>query len=96
MSDLAINDKTNVANVFPEREFDSETGTSTDRIAVGNVLAEMEKALNDIVSDNPRIGGEEEAGTVRLIDGPRWREAAGGGHGKFRPEPNDQRRISCS
>lgn len=68
MSDLAVNSKTDVASVLPERDFDSEQGASTDRIAVGNVLAEMEKALNDIVSDNPRIGGEEEAGTVRLND----------------------------
>jgi PAS domain S-box-containing protein len=68
MSDLAVNSKTDVASVLPENEFDTELGASTDRIAVGNVLAEMEKALNDIVNDNPRIGGEEEAGTVRLND----------------------------
>ncbi|MDD4050586.1 MAG: ATP-binding protein [candidate division Zixibacteria bacterium] len=68
MSDLAVKNNNDVAHDLSEREFDTELGTSTDRIAVGNVLAEMEKALNDIVSDNPRIGGEEEAGTVRLDD----------------------------
>ncbi|MCK5127491.1 MAG: GAF domain-containing protein [candidate division Zixibacteria bacterium] len=45
-----------------------DIGISTDRIEVGNVLAEMEKALNDIVSDNPRISNESESGNVHLED----------------------------
>ena len=45
-----------------------DVGISTDRIEVGNVLAEMEKALNDIVSDNPRISDTTESGNFRLKD----------------------------
>jgi len=47
---------------------DSDAGTATDRIQVGNVLAEMEKALNDIVEANPRIAQENNGTTVRLDD----------------------------
>jgi len=47
---------------------DTETGMSTDRIEVDNVLAEMEKALDDVVSDNPRITDEPEGSLVRLDD----------------------------
>ena len=47
---------------------DIETGMSTDRIEVDNVLAEMEKALDDVVSDNPRITEEADSSIVRLDD----------------------------
>jgi PAS domain S-box-containing protein len=47
---------------------DSELGMSTDRIEVDNVLAEMEKALSDIVSDNPRITDDDDSSIVRLDD----------------------------
>ncbi|MEE9443120.1 MAG: ATP-binding protein [candidate division Zixibacteria bacterium] len=43
-------------------------GSTTDRIQVDNVLAEMEKTLNDIVSDNPRISEEANTHKVRLDD----------------------------
>ncbi len=47
---------------------DTETGMSTDRIEVDNVLAEMEKALDDVVSDNPRITEEADSSIIRLDD----------------------------
>jgi PAS domain S-box-containing protein len=47
---------------------DIETGTSTDRIEVDNVLAEMEKALDDVVGDNPRITEESNRSLIRLDD----------------------------
>ena len=48
--------------------FEPDPGKSTDRIEVGNVLAEMEKVLNDIVSDNPRISKSDDGSSVRLDD----------------------------
>lgn len=47
---------------------DTEIGTGTDRIEVDNVLAEMEKALEDVVSDNPRLSEEPDGSIVRLDD----------------------------
>ncbi len=41
---------------------------STDRIEVGNVLAEMEKTLNDIVRENPRLVSESDTTPARLDD----------------------------
>jgi two-component system NtrC family sensor kinase len=43
-------------------------GSTTDRIQVDNVLAEMEKTLNDIASDNPRISEEADPNKLRLDD----------------------------
>lgn len=55
--------------VMPENDNkDGDLGISTDRIEVGNVLAEMEKTLNDIVSDNPRITDDTDPGSMRLDD----------------------------
>ena len=68
MSDLSVTNMPETAKARPRGEFDPEIGASTDRLAVGNVLAEMEKALNDIVSDNPRLAGDDDAATVRLDD----------------------------
>ncbi len=55
---------------FMNKEPDTETdpGMSTDRIDVDNVLAEMEKALDDVASDNPRMGGDKGGSIVRLDD----------------------------
>jgi PAS domain S-box-containing protein len=47
---------------------DFDDDQSTDRIEVGNVLAEMEKTLNDIVSENPRISTQSDSSPVRLDD----------------------------
>jgi len=47
---------------------DTEIGLKTDRIQVDSVLAEMEKALDDVVSDNPRIRDDIDGGKVRLDD----------------------------
>lgn len=64
----AADDKTEKLTT-PEKANDSgDLGISTDRIEVGNVLAEMEKTLNDIVSDNPRIGEGSDSGSMRLDD----------------------------
>lgn len=41
---------------------------STDRIQVDHVLAEMEQALNDIISENPRIDTRSADGAIRLDD----------------------------
>jgi two-component system, NtrC family, sensor kinase len=41
---------------------------ATDRIQVDHVLAEMEKALNDIISENPRIDTTSTDGAIRLDD----------------------------
>ena len=41
---------------------------TTDRIQVDHVLAEMEKALNDIISENPRIDTKSTDGAIRLDD----------------------------
>ncbi len=46
----------------------NEGQSSTDRIEVNNVLAEMEEALNGIVRDNPRISNKSDDNTVRLDD----------------------------
>lgn len=46
----------------------SDFGSTTDRIQVDNVLAEMEKTLNDIASDNPRISEEADPNKLRLDD----------------------------
>ena len=67
MSNLA-DDKTRTRDAFPPGNFDADAGTSTDRLQVDNVLAEMEKALNDIVSDNPRISQTDSGGAARLDD----------------------------
>lgn len=64
----SANEKTDREVVLVSEDIDSDIGHSTDRLEVGNVLAEMEKALNDIVSDNPRISPSTENGTVRLDD----------------------------
>jgi len=55
---------------FMDKATDPETemGMSTDRIDVDNVLAEMEKALDDVASDNPRMGDDKEGSIVRLDD----------------------------
>ncbi|MEZ5358171.1 MAG: ATP-binding protein [Candidatus Zixiibacteriota bacterium] len=64
----AADDKTEKLTM-PDHAHDSgELGISTDRIEVGNVLAEMEKTLNDIVSDNPRISEDTDPGNMRLDD----------------------------
>ncbi len=57
-------------SAFMNKEPDTETdpGMSTDRIDVDNVLAEMEKALDDVASDNPRMGDDNEGSIVRLDD----------------------------
>lgn len=68
MPDLFVSNTPETVKSRSNGEFDPEMGASTDRLAVGNVLAEMEKALNDIVSDNPRLVGDDDAGTVRLDD----------------------------
>ncbi len=47
---------------------DFDDNQSTDRVEVGNVLAEMEKTLNDIVSENPRISTQSDSSLVRLDD----------------------------
>lgn len=44
------------------------SGGATDRIEVGNVLAEMEKALDDIATENPRLGEKDKDGLTRLED----------------------------
>jgi len=49
-------------------EQNREDYQKTDRIEVGNVLAEMEQALNDIVNENPRVSDKTENSTVRLDD----------------------------
>jgi len=67
MSNLA-DDKTRPRDAFPPGNFDADAGTSTDRLQVDNVLAEMEKALNDIVSDNPRISQTDSGSAARLDD----------------------------
>jgi len=61
-------DKTEGTSSFMNNYSDTETGMSTDRIEVDNVLAEMEKALDDVVSDNPRITEESDSSIVRLDD----------------------------
>jgi len=68
MSNLA-NEKSTQHPVNGSESNEQELGAATDRIEVGNVLAEMEKALNDIASDNPRINQEDDTtSTVRLDD----------------------------
>ncbi|MCP4570055.1 MAG: GAF domain-containing protein [FCB group bacterium] len=64
----SANEKTDREVVLVSEDIESDVGHTTDRLEVGNVLAEMEKALNDIVSDNPRISPKTENGTVRLDD----------------------------
>lgn len=54
--------------VLVSNEISSEPSQNTDRIEVGNALAEMEKALNDIVGDNPRITPTTENGEARVDD----------------------------
>lgn len=49
-------------------DIDIEGNNATDRLEVVNVLAEMEKALDDIAGDNPRLSTESESGAVRLDD----------------------------
>jgi len=44
-----------------------DVGLSTDRIDVDSVLAEMEKALNDVANDNPRMKDDTDS-IVRLDD----------------------------
>jgi PAS domain S-box-containing protein len=61
-------EKTEGTSLFMNEHTDAETGMSTDRIEVDNVLAEMEKALDDVVSDNPRITEEPDSSIVRLDD----------------------------
>jgi two-component system NtrC family sensor kinase len=56
------------ASSFMNKPNDFESGLSTDRIEVDNVLAEMEKALDDVVSDNPRITEESDSSIIRLDD----------------------------
>lgn len=58
----------NIPIVNKETDAETDLGMSTDRIDVDNVLAEMEKALDDVASDNPRIGEETEGSIVRLDD----------------------------
>ncbi len=67
MSNTA-DDKTEKTGTPNMGQTGEEVGISTDRIEVGNVLAEMEKTLNDIVSDNPRISEDTDPGNVRLND----------------------------
>ena len=57
-------------SAFMNKPNDSETdpGMSTDRINVDNVLAEMEKALDDVASVNPRMGEDAEDSIARLDD----------------------------
>lgn len=61
-------DKKEGTSSFMNNHTDTESGMSTDRIEVDNVLAEMEKALDDVVSDNPRITEEPDSSIVRLDD----------------------------
>lgn len=58
----------NAGIVNKGNDAEADQGMSTDRIDVDNVLAEMEKALDDVASDNPRIGEETEGSIVRLDD----------------------------
>lgn len=44
------------------------SGGATDRIEVGNVLAEMEKALDDIATENPRLGEKDKNNLTRFED----------------------------
>src|SRR5512137_2648612 len=53
---------------IPNHTGDSEHNNSSNRIQVDHVLAEMEKALNDIVSENPRIDSQAVDGSIRLDD----------------------------
>ncbi len=63
-----IGEKTEGTSSFMNENTDTETGMSTDRIEVDNVLAEMEKALDDVVSDNPRIAKDTDSSIMRLDD----------------------------
>ncbi|MFH1700419.1 MAG: ATP-binding protein [Candidatus Zixiibacteriota bacterium] len=57
--------KTGVENT---KSSGDDVGSTTDRFQVDNVLAEMEKTLNDIVSNNPRISEEADTHKIRLDD----------------------------
>ncbi len=61
-------EKTRKTSTFMNDLTNGESGTSTDRIEVDNVLAEMERALEDVASDNPRIGEDTDGSIIRLDD----------------------------
>ena len=67
MPDTARKKSQGTSSFLPEST-DTDAGMSTDRLQVGNVLAEMEKALDDVISVNPRISEETDERIVRLDD----------------------------
>ncbi len=54
-------------SAFMKDPTNGEAGSATDRIDVDNVLAEMERTLDDVANDNPRMKGDTDS-IVRLDD----------------------------
>jgi len=61
-------EKTGRTSSDMKEQTDVDKNMATDRIEVDSVLAEMEKALDDVVSVNPRITKESDSSRVRLDD----------------------------